>query len=115
MPSNESSQDSAKRMSSIKSILNPAAESSSNFSAIDHMSEAPHYRRSPASTASANSPGRYPGATNTLPSMFGRESPSESEQSKAEKRLALQQEAARMRQMLAAKERELAALGEENF
>lgn len=106
------SNDSTKRLSSIKSILNPAADSSSNFNTADNMSDMSHFRGSPASSASAQSPGRHPGAANTLPSMFGRESPSESEQTKAERRAALQQEAARMREMLAAKERELADLGE---
>lgn len=111
LQSNEFNNDSAKRLSSIKSILNPAADLSSNFNTGDNMAEISHFRGSPASSASAQSPGRYSGAANTLPSMFGRESPSESEQSKAERRAALQQEAARMREMLAAKERELADLG----
>ncbi len=110
-PSNEPNIDNAKRLSSIKSILNPTAESSSNSGAVNSFSETPPFRGSPPPTASVYSPERHPGATNTLPSVFSRETP-ECEKSKAERRAALEQEAARMRELLAANERELAALGD---
>lgn len=112
-PSHEPNPDNTKRLSSIKSILNPAAESSPGSSVADTTSEPSHFRRSPTFTtvSSSHSPSRHPGPSNTLPSMFGREpAPPDSERAKADRRAALQEEAARMREMLAAKERELASL-----
>ncbi|KAI0014907.1 hypothetical protein F4780DRAFT_784661 [Xylariomycetidae sp. FL0641] len=108
----DSGHDNAKRLSSIKSILNPTNEASprSNFS--DDAFESLR-RRSPAATLmSASSPGNFSITSAMVPSMHSRETTVESERSKADKRAALQQEAERMRQMLAAKERELAALGD---
>jgi len=105
--------ESSKRLSSIKSIL--------NSSAADETS-AEQSRRlllSPGSTAaSAPSPGALSnagsaGPASTFPSAqnSARDPNSESDHSKAERRVALQREAERMRELLAAKERELAELG----
>jgi GATA-binding protein len=97
-----------KRLSSIKSILNPG-----NFS----DSETDRDRASP---------GRYPGVGSPLSSGYAtspansgagsalssaRDPASESERSKLERREMLQREAERMREALKAKERELAELG----
>ena len=101
-----------KRLSSIKSILNPgfSDSDSSEMRGADRLS-----------------PGRYPGVGS--PSMSsgyatspansgvgsalssGRDPQSESERSKLERREMLQREAERMREALKAKERELAELG----
>ena len=112
-PPHDANPDNTKRLSSIKSILNPTAESSPGSSVADTMSEQSHFRRSPTFTtvSTSHSPARHSGTSNTLPSMFSREpAPPESDRAKAERRAALQEEAARMREMLAAKERELASL-----
>ncbi|KAI1076784.1 hypothetical protein F5B20DRAFT_311220 [Whalleya microplaca] len=108
----ESGHDSSKRLSSIKSLLNPTSDPSANFHLADDASES--FRlRSPATTLmSAPSPGMYSITSSMLPSIHSRESTVDSERSKADRRAALQREAERMREILAAKERELAALGD---
>lgn len=113
VPSSEFNPENAKRLSSIKSILNPTSGSDSGFGpSIDETSEALRLR-SPASTAmSAPSPGGFSITSGMLPSMRSRDTTVDSERSKADRRAALQQEAERMRILLAAKERELAALGD---
>ncbi|GKT48617.1 GATA-type transcription factor sre [Colletotrichum spaethianum] len=113
--------DTAKRLSSIKSILNPtsADDSPAYHSGSDDAAE--HYARSAMSpAASAPSPGSYSNTHLTpLPSPGPSSQTSnpgyrpETERVKAEKRAALVREAERMREMLAAKERELAELGNE--
>lgn len=105
-----------KRLSSIKSILNPGV-SDSEASNVD-----PSLR-----LAQISGPGRYPGvgspmgngyATNQANSAVGsapssgRDAQSESERAKLERREMLQREAEKMREALKAKERELAELGE---
>jgi GATA-binding protein len=79
--------DSSKRLSSIKSILNPDSESGTT----EDGGEAPR--------STFRTPVRSPVAAS-----------SESDAAKAEKRAALQKEAEQMRALLAAKERELAEL-----
>jgi hypothetical protein len=79
--------DSSKRLSSIKSILNPSGGSG--------LTEA----RGETPRSSVRSPPRSP--------LVGA---AESDAAKAEKRAALQREAEQMRALLAAKERELAEL-----
>lgn len=113
VPSSEFNPENAKRLSSIKSILNPTSGSDPGFGpSIDETPEALR-RRSPASTAmSAPSPGGFSVTSGMLPSMRSRDTTVDSERSKADRRAALQQEAERMRILLAAKERELAALGD---
>ncbi|KAK7927730.1 hypothetical protein PG985_004728 [Apiospora marii] len=100
----------SKRLSSINSILNPSrASQSPSLSAVEDAADSLRLLRSPTGTlVSAPSPGAYSvasTATNHAHVM-------ESERLKAEKRAALQLEAEKMRELLAAKERELAALEE---
>ncbi|KAI1505370.1 hypothetical protein F5X99DRAFT_278917 [Biscogniauxia marginata] len=108
----ESGQDGSKRLSSIKSILNPPPTSSHNYHSIDDGPESLQLRSPATSLLSAPSPGPFSITSSMIPSMHSRETTVESERSKADRRAILQQEAERMREMLAAKERELAALGE---
>lgn len=95
-----------KRLSSIKSILNPAASSPDP----DDMSDLSRQLLfSPGTTAvSAPSPGAYSNVSGQG-SLWDSAS-SDVEKSKAERRAALAREAEQMREMLAAKERELAEL-----
>ncbi|KAK8128216.1 GATA zinc finger [Apiospora sp. TS-2023a] len=100
----------SKRLSSINSILNPSrASQSPSLSAVEDAADSLRLLRSPTGTlVSAPSPGAYSSAstaTNHAHVM-------ENERLKAEKRAALQLEAEKMRELLAAKERELAALEE---
>jgi len=99
--------DNPKRLSSIKSILNPASQNGGRRDDRHEYSLPP--LRSPGTTVvSAPSPGLHStrDPTPALSDVY-----SESEQTKADRRAALQREAERMREMLAAKERELMALG----
>jgi GATA-binding protein len=109
-PHTEPGHDSSKRLSSIKSILNPSGSGYNPMSnPMEDAAESLRLLRSPASTmASAASPGSYSVASSSVAYMQH----SEGDKMKAEKRVALQQEAERIRAMLAAKERELAALEE---
>ncbi|KAI2637205.1 hypothetical protein GGS26DRAFT_475548 [Hypomontagnella submonticulosa] len=102
--------DHSKRLSSIKSLLNPASGTSPNFRPTDNAAESLRLRTPPASVGLAPTPSPQLMASNVLPAIQSRESTSEDEKSKADKLAALQQEAEWMRQQLAAKERELAAL-----
>ncbi|KAK8051415.1 GATA zinc finger [Apiospora rasikravindrae] len=100
----------SKRLSSINSILNPSRSSQSpSLSAVEDAADSLRLLRSPTGTlASAPSPGAYSitsTATNHTHTV-------ESERLRAEKRAALQLEAEKMRELLAAKEKELAALEE---
>ncbi|KAK8042574.1 hypothetical protein PG994_013057 [Apiospora phragmitis] len=100
----------SKRLSSISSILNPSRTSQSpSLSAMEDAADSLRLLRSPTGTlTSAPSPGAYSvasTATNHAHMI-------ESERLKAEKRAALQLEAEKMRELLAAKEKELAALEE---
>ncbi|KAI8958674.1 hypothetical protein F5Y11DRAFT_359826 [Daldinia sp. FL1419] len=102
--------DNSKRLSSIKSLLNPALEGNPNFNLVDSPAESLRLR-SPATTImSAPSPSPQGMTSNVLPAIQSRESTAEDERSKADRLAALQQEAERIRQMLADKEREMAAL-----
>lgn len=112
----DTAQENAKRLSSIKSILNPsntAVSPSYTGGGSDDGDYSLPPLRSPGSTiASAPSPGAFsnrdptPGAT-----TMTRDLNMEGERLKTERRAALQREADRMREMLAAKERELLELG----
>ncbi|CAM1511237.1 Fc.00g087500.m01.CDS01 [Cosmosporella sp. VM-42] len=114
----DSAQENTKRVSSIKSILNPsnsAGSPSYNGGGSDDGDYSLPPIRSPGSTvASAPSPGAFsnrdptPGAP-----PISRDLNTESERLKSERRAALQREAEKMREMLAAKERELQELGNE--
>lgn len=109
--SNQNSQP--KRLSSIKSILNPGF-SDSETSDVDPALRSNPVRLSP-NMYGVNSPGLSGGSYTTSPagSTAGssREANSEGERSKIERREMLQREAERMREALRAKERELAELG----
>lgn len=105
-----------KRLSSIKSLLNPQSAAERNPMAIeDHGDRWLPPLRSPAATVhSAPSPGSVSSRSHT-PSTFtsvNKNAALESEKLKADRRAALQREAEKMREMLAAKERELLELGE---
>jgi len=116
----------SKRLSSIKSILNPGFSDSDSIDSRDRDMDS-SYRRD------NRSPSRYPGigsavgsptsagagsyVTSPAPSgpgsalNSGRDAQSESERNKLERREMLQREAERMREALKAKEKELAELG----
>ncbi|KAL6861067.1 hypothetical protein J3F83DRAFT_231376 [Trichoderma novae-zelandiae] len=109
--------ESAKRISSIKSILNPptSAEEPPNLGPIS--ADRGGYALPPLRSPSASIPPRPSGGggggftpLNAASRSF--DSDNESERIKAERRTLLRQEAERMREMLAAKERELMELGE---
>lgn len=109
---------SSKRLSSIKSILNPSADVQHPDSRdTDHRLGS---SRSPGPPYQAPSPGSYgalPTVGSSTPGNFGglsgaRDPHGESERAKYERRVALQREAEKMREMLAAKERELAELND---
>ncbi|KAI0915050.1 hypothetical protein F4823DRAFT_8274 [Ustulina deusta] len=111
VPGSEFNPENTKRLSSIKSILNPTSGSSPNFSSVTDDTPEMLRLRSPASTLmSAPSPSGFSITSSMIPSIRSRETTVESERSKADRRAALQHEAERMRELLAAKERELAAL-----
>lgn len=113
-PHSQSDTDQPKRLSSIKSILNPPATSPGSE---DYSEQPQHYFMTPGSTAASTpSPGLYSNgghssALQQVPSPRGF-SGAEAERSKAEKRAMLEREREMMRELLAAKERELAELEE---
>lgn len=110
--------ESAKRISSIKSILNPSTGRDGPSMGRPGASDLDDYRLPPLRSsggllgphAADASPG--PALANNSPGHSRRDS-GESDRIKSERRLALQREAERMREMLAAKERELMELGNE--
>lgn len=108
--SHDMGHDSSKRLSSIKSILNPpTVPHSPTPSAVEDAADSLRLLRSPATTiVSAPSPGSHSVSSSALGTTYY----SEAGRIKAERRALLQQEADRMREMLAAKEGELAALGD---
>lgn len=114
--------ESHKRLSSIKSILNPVptSEMHREASPADQLRMQQQPSRSPAmsSLTPAPSPGSFSNSTvigtpKSAPTMRGgsRDPLSDGERIKAERRAALEREAEMMRELLAAKERELAELG----
>ncbi|KAK3948437.1 hypothetical protein QBC32DRAFT_221943 [Pseudoneurospora amorphoporcata] len=113
--------ESHKRLSSIKSILNPvpSSEMHREASPADHL-RMQQPSRSPAmsSLTPAPSPGSFSNSTvigtpTSAPAMRSnsRDPLNDGERLKAERRAALEREAEMMRELLAAKERELAELG----
>ncbi|KAK4061216.1 transcriptional regulator family: GATA type zinc finger [Trichoderma aggressivum f. europaeum] len=106
--------DSSKRISSIKSILNPSTNadeiSNTGPTSADRGDYSLPPLRSPASISPKLSGGG--GFTPFNATSRPQDIDAESERIKAERRLLLRQEAERMREMLAAKERELMELGE---
>jgi GATA-binding protein, other eukaryote len=110
-----SSESNSKRLSSIKSILNPSQQLGENSEALDpslrfaHSLEM-HYGKTPSpSSYGHNSAGAWESSS---AQSSGRDAESESERAKMERRAELQREAERMREALRAKERELAELNE---
>ncbi|KAL2267041.1 hypothetical protein VTJ83DRAFT_4318 [Remersonia thermophila] len=114
-PSNASEAEQPKRLSSIKSILNPDASSPGRE---EYREPSQPFMMTPVTTAvSTPSPGAY-SHTVPLPPMPPRlpsprellQSDAERERLKAERRAVLEREREMMRELLAAKERELAEL-----
>ncbi|PHH73180.1 hypothetical protein CDD80_3996 [Ophiocordyceps camponoti-rufipedis] len=99
--------DGAKRLSSIKAILNPPLSHESGPRSRRGSAEMGEYTLPPL-----RAPGPSLSPAVTSEPAFGRE-PGEAERQKAERRVALQREAEQMRELLAAKERELMELGQE--
>ncbi|KAL1879776.1 GATA type transcriptional activator of nitrogen-regulated proteins [Diaporthe australafricana] len=98
--------ESNKRLSSIKSILNPTAaprapSASPRMRDAEELAQQRMYQGSPVGTLAPHDQ-HYP---------HSRSASGDSDHSKAERRAALQREAERMRELLAAKERELAEFG----
>ncbi|KAL7949934.1 hypothetical protein V8C42DRAFT_186216 [Trichoderma barbatum] len=106
--------ESAKRISSIKSILNPSTSadqpSNSGPTSADRGEYSLPPLRSPASISPR--PSGSGGFTPLNATSRSHDVDADGERIKAERRLLLRQEAERMREMLAAKERELMELGE---
>lgn len=114
-PQGQNDLDHPKRLSSIKSILNPTATSPGPEDLSDQQQQ--QYFMTPGSTAASTpSPGLYPhgGHTSAPQQLAGARGGSvlETDRSKAERRAMLERERQMMRELLAAKERELAELGE---
>ncbi|PNY28611.1 GATA factor SREP, partial [Tolypocladium capitatum] len=113
--------DSAKRLSSIKSILNPSTShddgSISRHGSVDRgvytlpplLSSGPGYTSTGSPRPSANKASGFGGGRSN--DAQGTRDVGDGERAKAGRRLALQRETDRMREMLAAKERELMELG----
>lgn len=109
-------EENVKRVNSIRSILNPPISAGSptylGASSDDGDYSLPPLRSPGSTTASAPSPGAFSNRDPT-PGVPSREGNYENDKIKSERRAALQREAERMREMLAAKERELQELGNE--
>jgi hypothetical protein len=90
---NMGEQETSKRLSSIESILNPTGTSSDRSAQITRTNTA---------NLGISAPPSHAGTSRTTTG--------DAERQKAEKRAALQREAEMMRELLAAKERELAEL-----
>ncbi|KAK3899716.1 hypothetical protein C8A05DRAFT_46283 [Staphylotrichum tortipilum] len=112
-PQSQGDADHPKRLSSIKSILNPTA-SSPGPDDLSEQQQRQQYFVTPGSTAASTpSPGVYPsGGPTSAPQQTPSGSAREAERVKAERRAVLEREREMMRELLAAKERELAELGE---
>ncbi|KAL7933710.1 hypothetical protein V8C35DRAFT_322298 [Trichoderma chlorosporum] len=106
--------ESAKRISSIKSILNPSTSADQPPNPGPTSADRGEYSlpplRSPASISPR--PSGSGGFTPLNATSRAFDNDAENERIKAERRMLLRQEAERMREMLAAKERELMELGE---
>ncbi|KAF7559410.1 hypothetical protein G7046_g4732 [Stylonectria norvegica] len=114
-PPIDPTQENTKRVSSIKSILNPSTSTRSPSymgGGSDDGDYALPPMRSPSSTvASAPSPGAFSNRDPTPGAPPVTREHAEIDRQKSDRRAALQREAERMREMLAAKERELQELG----
>ncbi|KAL7893640.1 hypothetical protein HDV63DRAFT_408112 [Trichoderma sp. SZMC 28014] len=111
----EYAHDNAKRISSIRSILNPSTTAEESPAAGPTSADRGEYALPPLRSPGASVSPRIPGAGGFTPlnaMSRPRDADAENERIKAERRALLRQEAERMREMLAAKERELMELGE---
>jgi hypothetical protein len=107
--------ESAKRISSIRSILNPSTTAEQSPATGPTSADRGEYALPPLRSPGASVSPRLPGTGGFTPLNVmsrPRDADAESERIKAERRALLRQEAERMREMLAAKERELMELGE---
>lgn len=112
-PSNSDSN--SKRLSSIKSILNPSQQSDENSESLDpslRLGRSPEMRYGQPPSPSSFGQGTARTWESTDRPSIARDLGSDGERAKMEKRVALQREAERMREALKAKERELAELNE---
>ncbi|KAK4237742.1 hypothetical protein C8A03DRAFT_44421 [Achaetomium macrosporum] len=114
---NQHDGDHPKRLSSIKSILNPTL-TSQDFEE-DRRQTRQLFMTQCSTAASTPSPAAFPNGHSTgasrpppVPQSSAPDSARHSERTKAEKRAMLEREREMMRELLAAKERELAELGE---
>ncbi|KND87860.1 GATA factor SREP [Tolypocladium ophioglossoides CBS 100239] len=115
--------ESAKRLSSINSILNPSVSHDDRpMSRLGSVDRGEYTLPPMRSSGPGYTSTRSPGLSANMESAFGGARPNDAQGTrdvgddarvKAGRRLALQQEAERMREMLAAKERELMELGHE--
>ncbi|UKZ73590.1 hypothetical protein TrVFT333_001237 [Trichoderma virens FT-333] len=108
------SHESAKRISSIKSILNPSTSADQPLNPAPTSADRGEYSLPPLRSPASISPRLSGGGGFTPLNATSRslDNDADSERIKAERRMLLKQEAERMREMLAAKERELMELGE---
>lgn len=104
----ESGQESVKRLSSIKDILNPSSTSGGALHHGHREAERGEYSLPPIRSPGFPMQTSGSGQGSREGSSIGHD---DSEEQKSQRRLALQQETVRIRDMLAAKERELQALG----
>ncbi|KAH7030899.1 uncharacterized protein B0I36DRAFT_115686 [Microdochium trichocladiopsis] len=111
-PAGEGNSDGPKRLSSIKSILNAYGDGAADSGSAPESRETFRPSRSPSATQlrPTLSPSPFPTAQAAAMESRSRENTADSERSKSDRRAALREEAERMREMLAAKERELASL-----
>jgi hypothetical protein len=112
----QSDADHPKRLSSIKSILNPTATSPGPDDLSDQQQRQQYFVTPGSTAASTPSPGVYPSGGGPTSAPQQQQIPSgsarEAERVKADRRAVLEREREMMRELLAAKERELAELGE---
>ncbi len=107
------SESNSKRLSSIKSILNPAQQSSESNESLDpslRMVRSPEGRYATVPTSSSHANSQASSWESTSGQSSARDPGSETERAKMERRAELQREAERMREALRAKERELEEL-----
>ncbi len=114
-PAHSNSDSTSKRLSSIKSLLNPSQQSGENNESLDpslRVGRSPEMRYGRPPSPSSFGQGTTGTWESTSRPSCARDPGSDSERAKMEKRAALQREAERMREALRAKERELAELND---
>lgn len=109
------SESNSKRLSSIKSILNPSQQSDENNESLDpslRVARSPEMHYGKALSPSGYGHNSAGTSESTSAQSSARDVTGESERAKMERRAELQREAERMREALRAKERELEELNE---